>query len=151
MTATAFKENLRSNNTQRELEEFINSNPPATKEGINNFSHQFQEIISDAAKTSFRIKQTKYRNKITNVCNKKWFDKECRLKRHSVRKLANQKHRDPLNSEIRKKYHETLKISKDTLKHKKELFHKKKLEELERAAENDPNSFWKHSGKTLKT
>jgi hypothetical protein len=59
---------------------------------------------------SLRIKKTKYRNKITNVCNKKWFDKECRLKRHSVRKLANQKHRDPLNSEIRKKYHEALKI-----------------------------------------
>ena len=40
----------------------------------------------------------------------KWFDKECRLKRQSVKKLANQKHRDPSNSEIRKKYHENLTI-----------------------------------------
>jgi hypothetical protein len=96
---------------------------------LNNFSNQFQEIISDAAKKSLRIKKTKYRNKITNVCNKKWFDKECRLKRHS---------------KIRKKYHEALKIYKDTLKHKKEIFHEKKLQDLEIAAETDPNSFWKN-------
>jgi hypothetical protein len=35
-------------------------------------------------------------------------------------------------------------IYKNTLKRKKELFHEKKLEELERVSEeNDPNSFWK--------
>jgi hypothetical protein len=65
------------------------------------------------------------------------------LQRHSSRKLANQKHCDPLNTEIRDKYHITLKIYKNTLKHKKELFHEKKQEELERVSENDPNSFWK--------
>ena len=68
--------------------------------------------------------------KLQMCATKKWFDKECRLKRHSVRKLANQKHIDPSNSEIRKKYHETLKIYKDTLKHKKELFHKKELPKM---------------------
>ena len=75
--------------------------------------------------------------------NKKWFDKECRLKRHSVRKLANQKHRDPLNNDIRNEYHFALKLYNVKTKRKKELFHEKKLEQLERVSENDPNSFWK--------
>ena len=91
-----------------------------------------------------KINKKKLRKKVPNFCKKKWFDKECRLKRHSVRKLADQKHRDPLNTEIRDKYHVTLKIYKNTIKRKKELFHEKKLEELERVSENDPNFFWKH-------
>ena len=37
--------------------------------------------------------------------NRRWFDKECRLKRHTLRKLANLKHRDPLNITLREKYH----------------------------------------------
>jgi hypothetical protein len=94
------------------------------------------------AKKSMKIKKKKYRNKISNVCNKKWFDKECQLQRHSLRKLANRKHCDPLNTKIRDKYHVTLKIYKNTLKCKKELVHEKKLEELERVTENDPNSYW---------
>ena len=80
---------------------------------------------------------------ISYVSNKKWFDKECRLKRHTVRKLANQKHRDPLNCEIRKEYMMFLEFIKNTLKFKKEHFHQNKLQDLERASESDPNSFWK--------
>ncbi|CAB4038330.1 Hypothetical predicted protein [Paramuricea clavata] len=102
-----------------------------------------EEIILHAARKSLKIKKTKFRNKINNVCNKKWFDKECRLTRHSVRKLANQKHCNPLNVEIRNEYHIALKIYKNTLNRKKEIFHKKKLEELETISENEPNSFWK--------
>jgi hypothetical protein len=49
-----------------------------------------------------------------------------------------------LNSEIGKKYHEALKIYKDTLKHKNDFFHEKKLQDLEIAAETDQI----HSGKT---
>ena len=43
--------------------------------------------------------QKKRRCKISS--NKKWFDKECCYKRHELRKLSNQKHRDPLNSTLR--------------------------------------------------
>ena len=79
------------------------------------------------------------------MCNKKWFDNKCRLKRHKVRKLANQKQRDPLNLELRNKYHNALKIYKDALKHKKELFHENKLNDLERASETDSNLFLENS------
>ena len=110
---------MQSLETQTKLNQLINSPTPLSKEGISGFASEFQNIILHAATKSLRIKKTKDRHKITNVCNKKWFDKECRLKRHSVRKLANQKHRDPLNNEIRNEYHNALRIYKDTLKHKK--------------------------------
>ena len=45
--------------------------------------------------------------------NKKWFDKECRYKRHELRKLSNQKHRNPLNSTLRKEYRNVLKQYKN--------------------------------------
>ena len=80
---------------------------------------------------------------MTNVLNKKWFDKECRLKQHEVRKLANKKHRDPTNTNTRIAYHSALKTYKETLEIKKNQFQNEKLIELERAAPNDPNSFWK--------
>ena len=138
---TLFRENLRSLETQSKLNQLINSPTPLSMEGINRFASELPNILLHAATKSLRIKKKKYRNKITNICNKKWSGKECRLKRHKVRKLANQKHRDPLNLELRNEYHNALKIYKDTLKHKKELFHENKLNE--RASETDSNLFWK--------
>ena len=140
--AHLFKENLYSLHTQTELNRLINSDPPPSKEGVNDFTTKFESIIKEAAKKSFRIKKPKYRHKISNISNKKWFDKECRLKRHMVRKLANKKHRDPQNTVIREEYHNTLKMYKDTLRRKKEEFHEMKLNDLEAASESDPNSFW---------
>jgi ribosomal protein L19E len=75
-----------------------------------------------------------------NTANKKWFDKECRIKRHQLRKIANKKHIDPSNNEIRNLYHSTLKDYKHTLEMKKNKFHQDKLEELENAT-NDPILF----------
>ena len=42
------------------------------------------------------------------VSNKKRFDKERRFKKHELRKISNQKHRDPLNANLREQYHDTL-------------------------------------------
>ena len=75
--------------------------------------------------------------------NKKWFDKECRFRRHELRKLANQKHRNPTNLTIREQYHNALKIYKETLKTKRNRFQNDKLNELEKAAKENPDSFWK--------
>ena len=57
--------------------------------------------------------------------------------------MASQKHRDPLNPELWNEYHNALKIYKDTLRRKKEIFQKQKLDELEKALDSDTNSFWK--------
>ena len=60
--------------------------------------------------------------------NKKWFDKECRPKRHEQRKLANKKHRDPLNITLREEYLTVLRQYKDLLNHKKNDFFNSRLE-----------------------
>ena len=53
------------------------------------------------------------------LSNKKWFDKECRFKKLELRKISNQKHRDPLNANLREQYHDTLKALKKLLNMKK--------------------------------
>ena len=104
---------------------------------------EFQNILINAARNSLKIRKKKTRRKINNVANKKWYDKECRFKRHELRKLANQKHRDPTNLAIRKAYHTALKTYKETLERKRTKFPNDVLIELEKAAEDNPNSFWK--------
>ena len=54
------------------------------------------------------IKTKKSRKRIKTTSNKKWLDRECRLKRHELRKLSNKKYRDPLNSEVRENFHKTM-------------------------------------------
>ena len=78
------------------------------------------------------------------VSNKKWFDKDCRFKRHEVRKLSNQKHRDPLNENLREpKYHIALAVYKKLLSRKQTEYYNSKITELEKSAENsDKKHFW---------
>ena len=60
-------------------------------------------------KRCLKIKTIKNINASNYFQTKKWFDKECRWKRHELRKLANQKHRDLLNVILREEYHTVLK------------------------------------------
>jgi hypothetical protein len=138
-----FIESLNLPEIQIKYQNFINKNYPINDEGVNDCLNTFQDLILEAGKKSLKIKNIRKRNKIKNISNKKWFDKDCRLKRHEVRKLANQKHRDPMDIDLRNRYHLELKAYKSILKLKKEEFHEQKLIELESTAGNDPNSFWK--------
>ncbi len=94
---------LKSDEIQEKLHKFLKTDYSNDKENMNKCVNDFQNIIFEASKKSLKIKKRKYRHKISNVVSKKWFDKECRIKRHQLRKLANQKHRDPNNNEIRKR------------------------------------------------
>jgi hypothetical protein len=76
-----------------------------------------------------KIKKSKLRRKITNIAQKKWFDKDCRIKRHDLRKISNLKHRDSTNVELRKNYHDALKSYKVTLQLKQNEFHDKFVKE----------------------
>jgi len=51
--------------------------------------------------------------------SKKRCDKECCFKKHKLRKISNQKHRDPLNANLREQYYYTLTEYKKLLKKKK--------------------------------
>ena len=90
-----------------------------------------------------KIRAGKTRKRIKSLSNKKWFDKECRLKRHELRKLANKKHQDPLNTTIREQYHDTLAQYKKLLNSKKNDYYNAKISELEKTADNsDAKTFW---------
>ena len=91
------------------------------------------------------IKTTKQPKRIKSSSNKKWFDWECRLKRDELRKLANNKHRDPLNPILRENfYHVILMQYKSLLKSKKNDYCNSKLHSLEEAVKNsDATNFWK--------
>ena len=60
----------------------------------------------------------------------------CLLKRHELRKLANKKHQDPLNTTIREQYHGTLSQNKKLLNCTKKDYHNAKISELEKTADN---------------
>ena len=90
-----------------------------------------------------KIRAGKTRKRIKSLSNKKWFDKECRLKRHELRKLANKKHQDPLNTTIREQYHDTLAQYKKLLNSKKNDYYNAKISELEKTGDNsDAKTFW---------
>ena len=134
---------MKSPEIQAKLNQLINSNFSNDINGVNSCVNEFQNIIIEASKRSLKIRKKKVRRELSNVTNKKWFDKECRIRRHEVRKLANQKHKDPGNIDLRNAYHSTLKTYKETLEIKKNNFHQEKINELEKATENNPNLFWK--------
>ena len=56
------------------------------------------------------------------------------MRGHEVRKLENQKHKDPGNVDLRNAYRSTLKTYKETFKEIKKInFHPEKINELEKA------------------
>ena len=63
---------------------------------VNTRLNKVENMLISAANRSLKIRKPKRRKKMKPASNKKWFDKDCRFKRHEVRKLSNQKHRDPL-------------------------------------------------------
>ena len=101
-----FKDTLRSPRIQTLIRDYIagdtfNENTELSLEKVEN-------ILITTAKCCLKIRAAKTRKRIKSLSNKKRFDKECRLKRHELRKLANKKHQDPLNTIIREQYHDTL-------------------------------------------
>ena len=93
---------LQSRDIQRMIHDFLLDSGP--DRNINTSLDAVESIILTTAKRCLKIKVIKKRH-LRLPANKKWFDKDCRLKRHALRKLANLKHRDPLNIMLREKYH----------------------------------------------
>ena len=140
-SAQKFKDALRSPRIQTLIRDYIagdtfNENTELSLEKVEN-------ILITTAKCCLKITAGKTRKRIKSLSNKKWFDKECRLKRHELRKLANKKHQDPLNTIIREQYHDTLAQYKKLLNSKKNDHYNAKISELEKTADNsDAKTFW---------
>ena len=95
-----------------------------------------ENILITTAKCCLKIRAAKTRKRIKSLSNKKRFDKECRLKRHELRKLANNEHQDPLNTTIREQHHDTLVQYKKLLNSKKNDYYNAKISELQKTADN---------------
>ena len=108
---------------------------------VNTSLDAVENILITTAKRRLKIRVVKKRH--IKSSNKKWFDKECRLKRHELRKLANLKHRDPFNITLREGYHTVLKQYKSLLARKKNEYYQTKISELENTVDNsDSRNFW---------
>ena len=139
-----FRQTLKTPEIQQKINNFINSDFTNDTHGINDCVSQFQNILLETSKKSLKIKKIKnQRRKINNVAQKKWFDKECRIKRHQLRKLANLKHKDPTNITVRNSYHDALKSYKTTLQIKQNEFQNNIIKNLEETSQTDSNLFWK--------
>lgn len=113
-----------------------------TETGVDLAVSKVENILVSAASNSLKRKTVRRRCRISNVINKKWFDKECRLKRHDVRKIANLKRRDPLNKDVRNEYHVVLKEYRNLLKNKQQNYKNEKLNQLSDTHIHS-QSFWK--------
>ena len=139
-SAQKFKDALRSPRIQTLMRDYIagdtfNENTELSLEKVEN-------ILITAAKCCLKIRAGKTPKRIKSLSNKKWFNKECRLKRHELRKLVNQKHQDPLNTIIREQYHDTLAQYKKLLNSKKNDYYNAKISELEKTADiSDAKTF----------
>ena len=100
-SAQKFKDALRSPRIQTPIRDYISGD--TFKENTELSVEKVENITT--AKCCLKIRAGKTRKRIKSLSNKKRFDKECRLKRHELRKLANKKHQDPLNTIIREQYH----------------------------------------------
>ena len=90
---------------------------------VNTSAEQVENILITTAKRCLKIRTTRRHKRTYSRSNKKWFDKECRLKRHELRKLSNEKHRDPLNTTLREKYHIVLQQYKKLPAHKRNEYY----------------------------
>ena len=135
-----FRATLQSRDIHRMIHDFLLDSTPLGN--INTCLDAVENILITTAKRCLKIKTIKKRhNKISS--SKKWFDKECRLKRHELRKLANLKHRDPLDITLREKYHSVLKQYIGLLKHKRNKYYDTKISELENTVDNsNSRDFW---------
>ena len=118
-SAKKFKDILRSPDFQmliRDYNEDVISN-----EDVNTSLGKVENMLISAAKRCLKIRIRKNRKKLKPLSNKKWFDKECRFKKHELRKISNLKHRDPLNANLREQYQDTLTEYKKLLNKKKKM------------------------------
>ena len=136
-----FKDALQSSSTQLLIWEFLNENEPITN--VKTSLEKVEHILIATAKRCLKIKSDKRHKRVQSSSNEKWFDKECRFKRHELRKLVNQKHRDPLNATLLEEYYAVLKQYKTLLNNKRNECYNSTISELE---DTTHNSDKKHSG-----
>ena len=133
-SATKFKDILRSPALQMLIRDYSEDAIP--NEDVNTSFEKVENMLISAAKRCLKMRIRKNRTKMKPLSNKKWFDKEYRFKKHELRKISNQNHRDSLSAYLREQYHDTLTEYKKLLKKKKSDHYNSKSTELEENTED---------------
>ena len=105
---------FRSNDIPSLLHLFESTNFDLSSTDVENATNQFTNIMTEAAKRSVKLSSQKKSKR--KPITKKWFDYDCKTLRSSLKKLSNKKHRNPLDTELRKEYHVQNKTFKKTYK-----------------------------------
>ena len=93
-SASKCRQIFRSADFQMLIQEFLDDDTPI--QNVNTtLAGKVENILIAAAKQCLKVRRTKQRRHIEPLSNKKSFDWDCRLKKHELRKLSNQKQRDP--------------------------------------------------------
>lgn len=124
---------------QSQLDHFLSTSYPHSIDGINQAVQDMNYIFDITADLS-NLKKSQHHSS-NQPTNEKWFDSDCRRLRRTLRKLSNQKHRQPDDHELRLQYWETLKLYRTTLRAKKKQHEQHQLEEIEESI--DSNNFWR--------
>ncbi len=100
------------------------------------------DIFENIAKKANLNKTTTYKpkNRAKQKPSEKWFDHDCKRIRQELRLISNQKHKDPVDSELRLKHSELLKHYKNTLRQKKLDYYNNTLQKMEDTI--DQGQFW---------
>ena len=81
-----FKNALRTEPIQILIRQYMERNT----EDVNISLENTMKILTESSKLCLKIKAKKTYKRIKKSSNKKWFDCECRLKRHELRKVSNE-------------------------------------------------------------
>ena len=110
----------------------------SSRDGVNRATNDIIAIFHKAAIKADLIKHK--RKPVKRQNREKWFDQDCKNIRKDLRKLANEKHRQPNNLDLRTRYYEMLSKYKHTIRKKKQNYTHKKLDDIENAI--NQNQFW---------
>ena len=102
-SAAKFTAAFRFNDILSLLHLFESTNFDLSRTDVENATNQFTNIMTEAAKRSLKLSSQKKSKR--KPITKKWFDYDCKTLRSSLKKLSNKKHRNPLDTELRKEYH----------------------------------------------
>ena len=98
---------------------------------------EFVKILKLAAKNSLQLGNVKKnRTRKSQI----WYDIECHNLKKKLSHVSNQKHKNPLDENIRLDYHYLNKEYKGLLRGKKRIHQNVKMKELVNT--NNPNQFW---------
>ena len=129
---------LNSPDLMNDISKYDQNQYAPTRDSVNKAIDNINMIFHKAAIKADLIKHK--RKPIKGQNTEKWFDQECKTIRKDLRKIANEKHRQPKNPALRTRYNDILNKYKSTIRKKKNMYAQMKLEDIENAI--NQNQFW---------